>query len=267
MNQHELISAVTEKVNNNAAIRALFLSGSFGRGTADEWSDVDLIALVDPDEQSAVAAEWRIALDSITPIVFWSELNRGGHVINAVSHEWLRCDLALITPEQFVGRAKTTVQPLIDRDGLYAELPESLPPRQPNADTVNYLIHEFIRMLGLMPVAAGRGEYVTMVLGVGMLRDHLTTLLMQDVTLPDPGGILHQSKLLPPDQMRLLAALPYPGPEREALIEANLAIAREFMPRARAMAKRLNLQWPEAFEYATRQRLALTLGEAAGHDW
>ena len=99
-----------------------------------------------------------------------------------------------------------------------------------------------------------------MVLGVGMLRDHLASLLMQDVTNPDPGGILHQSTLLPPDQMQLLASLPYPGPEREALIEANFAIARQFMPRARAMARRLGIAWPDEFEAATRRHLVASLG-------
>jgi hypothetical protein len=267
MDQHGLIAAVTEKMANQEALRGLFLAGSFGRGTADEWSDVDLVALAAPDDHAALAASWRQLLHSITPIVFWQELSRGGLLINAVSEDWLRCDLIIVPPTGFGQRARNTVKPLIDRDGLYEALPDALPPREPNAGTVHYLIREFIRMLGLMPVGAGRGEYVTMVLGVGMMRGHLETLLMQDVTAPDPGGILHQSTLLSPEQMALLASLPYPGPERDALIEANFAIAREFMPRARAMAERLGLAWPEEFEAATRRRLALTLGEAAGRAW
>ena len=122
-------------------------------------------------------------------------------------------------------------------------------------------------MLRLLPVGAGRGEYVTMVVGVRMMRDHLVTLLMQDVRNLDPGGMLHQSKLLNPEQMRMLERLPYPAPERQALIDANLAIAREFMPRARAMAERLGIAWPQAFEEATRRRLAETLGETIGNGW
>jgi hypothetical protein len=267
MDQQGLIAAIKTSLADRQAIRGLFLSGSFGRGTADEWSDVDLIALAAPQDHAAIAADWRQVLDAITPIVFWQEPPRGGILINAISEEWLRCDLVITTPENFGRRAKNTVKPLIDRDGIYDGLPETLPPRESDAGTVRYLIHEFIRMLGLMPVVLGRGEYVTMVLGVGMLRGHLETLLMQDVTQPDPGGILHQSRLLPPEQMQLLKSLPYPGPEREAVIAANFAIAREFMPRARAMAERLGIDWPEAFEAATRRRLAATLGEEAGRGW
>lgn len=267
MDQQGLIAAVTHRMAEEEAVRGLFLAGSHGRGTADEWSDVDLIALVAPERQAAVAARWRQILNDITPIVFWSELNRGALVINAVSEDWLRCDLSIAAPHAWGTRAKNTVKPLIDHERVYDRLPQTLPPRQPDAGTVNYLIHEFIRMLGLLPVGAGRGEYVTMVLGVGMLRSHLETLLMQDVPNPDPGGILHQSKLLSAAQMQLLHSLPYPRPNREETIAANFAIAREFMPRARAMAERLGIEWPDAFEAATRRRLAVTLGEAAGRDW
>lgn len=267
MDQQELIEAVTKRLAQEDTIRGLFLSGSFGRGTQDEWSDVDLIALARPEDHAALATTWRETLHAITPIVFWQQLSRGGILINAVSEEWLRCDLVITAPADFGKRAKNTVRPLIDRDGLYDALPDTLPPKAPDVGTVSYLIHEFIRMLGLMPVGLGRREYVTMVLGVGMMRGHLEALLMQDVTNPDPGGILHQSKLLTPEQMTLLKSLPYPGPERQALIDANFAIAREFMPRARAMAQRLGIEWPDAFEAATRKRLALTLGEAAGNAW
>lgn len=266
MNQQDLIAAIKAPMDIEA-VRGLFLAGSYGRGTADEWSDVDLIAVVAPDQERMVADHWRAALQQITPIVFWNELQRGVIVLNAISEEWLRCDLTVVTAKDFGRRAKDTVKPLIDRDGIYATLPDSLPPKEPDTGTVRYLIHEFIRMLGLLPVAVGRAEYVTMVLGVGMMRGHLEALLMQDVTAPDPGGILHQSKLLSPEQMQLLRSLPYPGPERDAVIDANFAIAREFMPRARAMAKRLDIVWPEAFEAATRKRLAETLGEEAGRAW
>jgi hypothetical protein len=267
MNQQDLIDAVKVALADEPAVHALFLAGSYGRNTADEYSDVDFIAAVAPEDQPAFAARWREVLHAITPIVFWNELNRGGLIIMAVSEEWLRCDLNVAAPGNLGQRAKSTVKPLIDRDGIYETLPDSLPPRAPDPHVVHYLIHEFIRMLGLLPVAIGRREYVTMVLGIGMMRGHLEALLMQDVTNPDPGGILHLSKLLAPEQMQLLAALPYPGPEREALIEANFEIARQFMPRARAMAKRLDIAWPEEFEAATRRRLSLTLGEAAGRAW
>jgi predicted nucleotidyltransferase len=266
MDQQQLISEISTSLKVEE-LRALFLVGSFGRGTADTWSDVDFLALVTNGQERVVADLWRAALEAIIPIVFWQKLPRGLLVLNAISEEWLRCDVTIATQESIGQRAKNTVRVLIDRDGIYDRLPDELPPREPDRETVRYLIHEFIRMLGLLPVCAGRGEYVTMVRGVGMMRGHLETLLMQDVSEPDPGGMLHQSKLLSPEQMELLRSLPYPQPEKDAVIEANFAMARAFMPRARAMAQRLGIAWPDAFEAATRRHLAATLGEHAGRVW
>lgn len=267
MDQQTLIDAVIEILADEPDIRALLLAGSYGRGTADAYSDVDLVAVVLPDEQAAFGIKWRKLLDTVTPIVFWNEPDRGGLLLNAISQDWLRCDLRITTADHLSRCAKNTIKPLIDRDGLFNLLPDSLPLKVPSPEVVHYLIHEFIRILGLIPVCVGRHEYVTMVMGVGMLRDHLATLLMQDVTNPDPGGILHQSTLLSTEQMQMLTALPYPRPEREAVIAANFEIARQFMPRARAMAKRLDIAWPDEFEAATRRRLSAALGEAAGHAW
>ena len=132
MDQQALIAAVVDRMAGEEAVRGLFLAGSYGRGTEDEWSDVDLIALVAPEHQAAVAGKWRQVLSDVTPIVFWNELNRGGLVINAVSEDWLRCDLSIAAPDAWGKRAKNTVKPLIDRDGVYEALPERLPPRQPD---------------------------------------------------------------------------------------------------------------------------------------
>ncbi|HTM78538.1 MAG TPA: nucleotidyltransferase domain-containing protein [Devosia sp.] len=265
MNQQALIEAITLALADEPAIEALFLAGSYGRGTADAHSDVDLIALVAPEDHAALGARWRTILPAITPIVFWNEMNRGGLLLNAVSEDWLRCDLSMLAPAAFTRRARDTVKPLLDRHDVYASLPATLPPQLPNPERVSYQISEFIRVLGLLPVGIGRSEYVTGVTGVGLLRDLLVGLLIEDVPLPDRGGALHLSKLLPPGQMAMLAALPYPKPDRAEVIAANLALAHAFFPRARVLARRLNLTWPTAFEAATRRHLGASLGMQT--DW
>jgi len=46
MDQQTLIARVTAALADDQRIRGLFLSGSFGRGTADQYSDVDFWAVV-----------------------------------------------------------------------------------------------------------------------------------------------------------------------------------------------------------------------------
>ena len=261
IDQHAFIERVRQDISNESAVRGLFLAGSYGRGTADAFSDVDFVALAPESDHAEVAAAWRRLIESIAPVVFWNEINFGSSLLlNAVTEDWLRCDVVIMQPSSLRGRAQDTVKPLIDRDGIYASLPETLPPAQPDPKRVRHLINEFIRVLGLLPVAIGRREYVLGVTGTGLLRDLLTQLLLQEVTIPDKDGALHLSRLLPDDQMKMLADLPYPRPDEAQVIEANVALARAFFPRARRLAERIDLPWPTAFEEATRRNLERRLG-------
>ena len=265
MNQQDIIAAAKTALADDEAVRGLFLSGSFGRGTHDEWSDVDLLAIVAKNDQRGVADRWKVALNALKPVVYWNELERGGFLINAVTEDWLRCDLHMVEPGQIGHRAKNTIGPLIDRDGIYEGLPATLPLKTPNPHALRYQINEFIRILGLTPVAMGRGEYLTAVMGNGLLRGLLAGLFMQDISDPDTGGILHMSKLLPAEQIKIMSDLPFPNATADAVIHAHLAVARVFMPRAKAMAERLGVEWPEAFEAATRRVWEGKLGVKA--DW
>jgi Nucleotidyltransferase domain len=266
MNQQQLIDAVTIEIGSDPDLAGLFLSGSFGTGTADAYSDVDFLALVPPDKQTGFADRWRQILERIAPIVFWNRLDRGVIILNAITEDWLRCDVAIHAPDDLDGRSRANLKPLLDPGNIYGNLPETLAPSSP-AGRVDYLIKEFIRVLGMLPIAIGRKEYFICVMGTGLLRGFLSDLMIDAVNPPDRGGILHPSKLLPEADMAVLNALPTPAADRDELIAANFAIAREFFPRARALAKELDIEWPEAFEEATCRNLTQHFGDEFDVRW
>jgi len=111
VDQQDLIEAVAPAMDIEA-VSGLFLAGSFGRGSADQWSDVDLISVVAEGQERIVAEHWRSTLHALTPIVFWNELSRGVLVLNAISEEWLRCDITIVARKDFGQRAKDTVSRL-----------------------------------------------------------------------------------------------------------------------------------------------------------
>jgi hypothetical protein len=156
---------------------------------------------------------------------------------------------------------------LIDRDGLYEALPEQTIHTGPNIDRIRHLINDFIRVLGLLSVVAGRGEYFTAVAGAGLLREHLANLMVEEAAIPDPGGALHLSSLLSSGDMSILTSLPYPAPSRASVVAAHLETARQFMPRARAFAAALSSEWPIQFEEATLQHLRNELGSEFDVSW
>lgn len=259
MDQQTLIARVAAVLEPDQRVRGLFLSGSFGRGTADQFSDVDLLAVVAPADQEAVAADWRGVLQTIVPIVYWNRLP-WALVLNAVSDEWLRCDLDIVAPDRLGGRTQDRLKTLIDRDGIFAGLLKTLPPSGIDLAKLQATTNEFIRVLGLLPVGLGRGE-VELIAGAGSsyLRRFLTDLLIIEMNLPDAGGALHLSRVLDAERMAVLAAIPLPRLSADSAIETNLVLARAFMPRAKALYASLGLDWPTAFEAATLRGLTRAL--------
>jgi hypothetical protein len=266
MDQQQLITEVAKRLEPDDRIRALFLSGSFGKGTADAWSDVDLLAIVPAEHHEALAADWRQVLETITPVVHFNRLP-WALVLNAVTDGWLRIDLDVAAPDRLQGRAQDKLKPLIDRDGIYATLPASIPDRGPDPRRIAGTITESIRVLGLAHVADGRGEYELGVLGYSMLRRMMSEILVAEMGVGDTGGILHLSRLIDPARMKLLTDLPSPVATRDSVLAANNAVARVFFPRAKALAAKLGIDWPQAFEDATRAVLTRTLPEAHRPDW
>jgi predicted nucleotidyltransferase len=68
-----LAREITHRLVDRPEFAGLFLSGSFGRGDADAYSDVDFLALAASDQHGEVAALWRQTLQTLRPIVFWNQ--------------------------------------------------------------------------------------------------------------------------------------------------------------------------------------------------
>lgn len=258
MDQHTLIARVADGFGGDPRIAALFLSGSYGAGTADAFSDVDLLAIADPADHEGLAADWRKALEAIAPIVYFNRLPHG-LILNAVTDDWLRVDLHIATAEHLTHTAQDSLKPLVDRGHLYATLRPETPVPAQNSGRLGWMVGDFIRILGLTPVAIGRGEVELMTVGNTFLRRFLTDLLIMEVNPRIPGGMLHLSRVLDAGRMAVLAAVPLPQLSAESAIASNLALARTFMPRAKALCAALGVEWPTAFEAATRRNLQRAL--------
>lgn len=258
--QTAMQAAIAERLEPDTRIEALFVGGSFGHGAGDRFSDVDLVAVVPPEHQEAVAADWRAVLGSIAPVVFWNEFPRPAFITNAVTEDWQRVDLLIIDRPTLLARSRDSLKPLFDRPGLYATLAETRPWQGPSKARVEGLIKEFIRVFGLLPVVIGRGEFLLAQAGVGLLRGILTDLLREEVERADKGGMLNWTKLYSAEQLALIASVPVPQPTRESIIAAHLTCARAFLPRARQLAGRISIAWPQNFEDAAWRHIERELG-------
>ena len=260
MDHRQAIEAIAGALRDAPDIRALFLSGSHATGLADAYSDIDFVLVTPSGATDATAALWREAVARTGEIVLWWDRTVRPALINAVTAEWLRVDVVILKPDQMSAQRQDGLLPVFDHDGLYSSLAATTAPRSPDPRRVRYMIEEFIRILGLLHLAAGREEYINGVLGVFHLRNLLVDLIIEETAAPNRGGALHLNRLLTEGQKAELIGLPAAVPAREAMISAHLAYAVAFLPRARRLADRWGVDWPERFEEVTWEKLRSALG-------
>ncbi len=255
MDHDETIQTITNATIDSPDIHALFLSGSYGNGLADEYSDIDFVLVAEDGATDAVAEIWRNAVSQTGEIVLWWDRTTVPVLINAITEDWTRTDVIILKPDQMGSHTQSSLKTLFDHAGIFGGLLEKAPAGGPNPERFRYQIEEFIRILGLMYLAVGREEYINGVLGTFHLRNLLVELLIEETGAPNRGGVLHLNRLITDDQKALLISLPPPIPNRDAMIATQLAYAKAYLLRARKRAHELGVEWPERFEAATWAKL------------
>jgi len=264
---NEVIRLIAEATRDVPDIRALFLSGSHGNGMADEYSDIDFVMVTQTGASDTASRVWREAVGRTGQIVLWRDRTTVPVLINAITEDWTRTDVIILKPDQLGPHTQSSLKPLFDHDNIFQGLAETAQKPGPDLKKFRYQVEEFIRILGLLHLAAGREEYINGALGVFLLRNLLVDLLVEETDAPNRGGVLHLNRLLSDEQKDLLTSLPPAIPSRDAMISANLAYAKAYLPRARARAVRLGMDWPERFEAATWARLGEALSVQRPYDW
>jgi len=251
MMQTKFIKILTTAAETDPRIRAAWLAGSFGKGIADRWSDVDAHLLIDPthnDEFKAGVREW---LEGLHPLVLY-RLLFGGQMVNAMTDEGMRLDVWLHSGETGeVMEGHTRV--------LYAE--EGALVWKPNPGTelsqaeaaaeLERAIPEFWRCVAMLPVPLGRDEKL-----VGAAGNFLILLLLTDVLSLASGirkdrGVKALNSFLPPDLRRLAEdAASLPALTHEELARFQLRLARLMQEHGPAICAQWRVEYPLALEEA-----------------
>lgn len=257
--QQDLIDRFTVVLNADDRIRAAALSGSLGKGEGDDFSDVDLTLAVEEEDLAACVAEYGGARNPLGPTVVLGTLY--GRVVTAVTPAWERYDLLFVTLPEFRGLSADAVKVLFRKPG--ATGPSGGGPRTaPVAHSpVRAQVVEFMRMLGLAPVAIGREEWLVGQEGSAIMRKALVDLMVEANGLTGQrGGMKRLNAFLTPRQRADLEALPEPKASREGLLATHAALAALFLPLARELCESRGVDWPEDVEQALRRHLQASLG-------
>ena len=259
MTRDDLIEEIVARSAADPRVVGAFLSGSLGDGSADRLSDCDLVLAVDVDAHSAFVGALRQWVAGIFEPVLWRQLYPGVPLFHCISAEYLRLDVTVTVPDRLAG-SRATWRSIYDPGRLFERLPADLPARALDAAKIAALVEEFWRILGLLPVGAGRGDDMVAASGVGLLRAGLIALMIEAHAPAVRPGALSLARVLDPDEIALVTGLPWPDPGREGVIGATFACAAAFLPKARALASEAGAVWPDALEAAARGYIRRELG-------
>lgn len=259
--QQDLIARLTRALSQDPRIQALWLSGSLGKGQGDAWSDVDLTAMVEEADIRPCLADYAAGRPGMPATVLTHEVY--GRVLAATTPAWDRFDIAFHTPAE-CARLDGASLKLLHGDPASPPLAREAATGADAAAAgrVAALISEFLRVLGLLPVAVGRGEWIVGQQGSDLLRKMLVDLLLEEngIGPGQRGGAKRLNPFLTTEQRALVEAIDPPPARGPALIAASRAYGQAFLARARPLAQRLGAAWPQAFEDATRRHLRMALG-------
>lgn len=144
ISRSDVLGAISDRLRPLSFVHALWEGGAIGFGRLDEWSDIDLYALVDDDRADESFAAIEDALRSVSPIEVKYDIGQTGFsgVYQAFyrlegASEFMVLDMAVVTvsaPDLFLEeethgtpsflfcKLKETPKPSLDRPALRARI-------------------------------------------------------------------------------------------------------------------------------------------------
>jgi hypothetical protein len=253
----------TSALRTEERVRLLWLTGSLAAGAADAQSDVDLRLAVREDDFVTIGQWWPGLIDLVSSTV-WKRRYPGPPdeaILGAITTDYLRFDLVVQSVMDTKPRRLEAAQVLFDKDGSAESFPLTVAaPPDPFAHLA-FLVEDFIRLLGMLPIVVERNDVPIGMEGQLALQSMLISLLLLENGIDRATtGKRHVAAYLTAEQRALLAQVPTLAPTMESLIEGRVAYGRLFLPRARRLMEAQGQVYPEAFETATKQHLLETLG-------
>ncbi len=99
--QEIAVHKITESLQADRRVKAVFLKGSMGRGEYDEHSDIDLYCLVDTADKAEFQKSRLAHLQAYRPVIFQDDIFIVAPQLIAVFDDLLHIDLFTVTADTF----------------------------------------------------------------------------------------------------------------------------------------------------------------------
>jgi predicted nucleotidyltransferase len=258
--QSTLVRSIQQVLERDEAIEAAWIAGSLGAGKGDEYSDVDIVALVAAGRGSEIGSYYARHAERIAEPILVKTLF-DGRILNIITSQWQRFDISFLEVNDLTRFDPAGLENLFNKTRVVIS-PRERAHYVSSTATILKLVNEFLRMMGLLVVAVGREEWVNGQTGVDIVRRLTVDLLLErnGIEPAERGGALHLNVLLTPEQRVRLENLDAIGPNKIDIVRANMQLAAIFLPLAREMVAEAGAPWPRVFEAATAAHLRSNLG-------
>jgi hypothetical protein len=273
---HELYGRLRAAAGADARIRAMWLSGSLGRGVADAGSDLDLMLAVASADFDDFAATWRDWLAAVTPTVLARDLPGLPGSWYSVTPECLRLDVVIERAGSASPAALARRLLVLDKDDAYRAAAAGTGKHDgyaaragtgeapgPDPARLAGLTDEYFRQLAIFPAAVvARADWLLGVQAVHSLQLLLYELFVESNLPLPPMGVKQWSAKLTAGQRTVCAGLPVPAADRDSVLTAMRAATDAFRLASRQILEPAGAAWPAGFELAVDRYLAAELGWA-----
>jgi hypothetical protein len=227
-------------------IRALWLSGSLAKGTADGASDLDCLLAIRDSDYADFTASWREWLAAVTPTLIARELPFAPGSFYSTTTGCERLDVVCEPVSKLPASRHRYRRVVFDRDGLDATIPAPEPMPRPDPGKLSGIVEEFFRIEAIAPFMLNqRRDLLVVVNGVQAMQRMLYDLFVECNQPQPPMGIKQWSARLTPEQRQILTALPVAAPDRDSIVVALRAVVNAMRGAGRAAVTACGCDWPD----------------------
>ena len=244
----EYLNALADKAASDAHILAVWLEGSFGTGTADRYSDIDIHLLVTEANKETFQQRLESWLSDIQPLVLFRD-TFPGQMITCITIAGLRLDVWVHSGDT-ISLERNKVHVLSATEGCIQFKATCRNDEPQNvASALKQHINEFWRVLAILPTVLGREEHIAGFMGTTFVVTSLTEVLIIGSGKQRDRGVKNINPFLPQTLTEEIEeALTMPGVDKESIAKAHLRLTAIMQRYGPDIAEQHKATYPFALE-------------------
>jgi predicted nucleotidyltransferase len=256
--QYDFAEHLSTHLQSDARVRAVWLEGSLGKGTATAYSDIDLSVLVN-DEQM-FRQDLPSIISSISPVLFYLPLDFGAMSAMVLFENMQKLEVWLegTPPTITAGQSRVLYDPEKVLQSVLAQTAKSDDLKLALEQCLGNFWFGVSHLLGIKS-----GEFIAATRGLGNQVDYFVTVkILEQHKFRDTGGGHYNKYLEPEVQHELEAILALPEITARTLLAASMRLADLMRGHGRKAASKLGASYPEKLEQAVLDKIHQEFGAA-----